>query len=675
MTAPVLSEGVTITYDRTKTLGELAPMDGYVTASATGGIWTGGSAAWTVGDNRVTVDGSWSWQNPDVVPTVDNNGYVAVFTPTDTNYKQTTAVVTLSVEKATPDITEKPTASAITYGQTLAESTLSGGAGNVAGTFAWKDGDVKPIVSDGDATPYEVVFTSEDSNWGTAETTVTLKVHKAPRPSNMPQTKMEPAHSVKTVGEVELPQGWCWEETDALQELADETAVTATAVYNGSDKDNYETESAEIVLIRSKCEHASTTVNGRKDATCQAEGYTGDTVCTECGVTLLVGTVIPKTAHSYTGAVTKAATTEEEGVMTYSCSACGHSYTEAIPKLTPTPKPEEDKTPAPTEAPTATPAPTAAPTEAPTATPDPTAAPAETPEATPDPTAAPTEAPTATSAPATAPTTAPAAKATEAPAAKPATTPVPVPATKPAVTPVPDMEMPYLKKDTGKNSWELIGEQLENTQDNGVIDVEMNGTTTVPGEIFDTIKDRDVTVVFHMGDGITWTVNGRDVTAAGKDIDFGVVFGEEAGKTIPVEIINNVTGERYSVNLTLAYDGEFGFRATLTVNMDKKNAGLFANLFYYNEQSGKLEFICAGEIDSQGEVGLTFTHASDYTIIVDRQSMEPGVVENPVNPASAEEISTAGSFHPVRVLLMALAVIILGAAGILLVVVRNKTEK
>ncbi len=671
VTAPVLSEGVTITYDRTKTLGELAPMDGYVTASATGGIWTGGSAAWTVGDNRVTVDGSWSWQNPDVVPTVDNNGYVAVFTPTDTNYKQTTAVVTLSVEKATPDITEKPTASAITYGQTLAESTLSGGAGNVAGTFAWKDGDVKPIVSDGDATPYEVVFTSEDSNWGTAETTVTLKVHKAPRPSNMPQTKMEPAHSVKTVGEVELPQGWCWEETDALQELADETAVTATAVYNGSDKGNYETESAEIVLIRSKCEHASTTVNGRKDATCQAEGYTGDTVCTECGVTLLVGTVIPKTAHSYTGAVTKAATTEEEGVMTYSCSACGHSYTEAIPKLTPTPKPEEDKTPAPTEAPTATPAPTAAPTEAPTATPDPTAAPAETPEATPDPTAAPTEAPTATSAPATAP----AAKATAAPAAKPAATPIPVPATKPAVTPEPDVEMPYLKNDTGKNSWELIGEQLENTQDNGVIDVEMNGTTTVPGEIFDTIKDRDVTVVFHMGDGITWTVNGRDVTAAGKNIDLGVVFGEEAGKTIPVEVINNVTGERYSVNLTLAYDGEFGFKATLTLNMDKKNAGLFANLFYYNEQSGELEFICADEIDSQGEVGLTFTHASDYTIIIDRQSMEPGAVEDPVNPAAADEVSATGSFPLIPGLLIALAVIILGAAGILLVKAGKKTEE
>lgn len=636
VTAPVLAEGVTITYDQTKTLGEMAPMSNYVPAdgSAAGSVWTGGSAVWTVGDNEVTVDGSWSWENPDIVPTVDNEGYVAVFTPTDhVNYKPTTAVVTLSLGKATPEITEKPTAAAITYGQTLAESQLSGGAGNVDGTFAWKDGSVRPTVSDGDATPYEVVFTSTDSNWGQAETTVTLTVDKASCPSNMPQTKMEPAHRVKTVGEVELPQGWYWEEADALLELTDETAVTATAVYNGSDKGNYETESVEIVLIRSRCEHAQTTVNGMRDATCQVEGYTGDTVCTECGVTLLVGTAIPKTEHKYTGTVTKAATTEEEGILTYSCGTCGYSYTEAIAKLAPTPEPEEDT------------ASDAAPTETPAATPAPTAAPAAT----------------------TAPTAAP--------ASKPATTPIPVPATEPTVTPVPDTEMPYLKNDTGKNSWELIAEQLENAPDIEIIDVEMNGTTMVPGDIFDTIKGRDVTVVFHMGDGITWTVNGQDVTAAGKNIDLGVVFGGEAGKTIPVEIINNVTGERYSVNLTLAYDGEFGFRATLTVNMDKKNAGFFANLFYYNEQSGELEFICAGEIDSQGEVGLTFTHASDYTIIVDRQSMEPGVVENPVNPASAEEISTAGSFHPVRVLLMALAVIILGAAGILLLVVRNKTEK
>lgn len=633
--APVLDDSVSISYDGVRTLGELVPMSGYV--PATDGIWTGGVVTWTVGDNEVTVDGSWSWENPDIVPTVDNEGYVAVFTPTDNvNYKPTTAVVTLALGKATPEITEKPTAAAITYGQTLAESQLSGGAGNVAGTFAWKDGTVRPSVSDGDATPYEVVFTSTDSNWGTAETTVTLKVNKALCPQNTPQTAMAPAHSVKTVGEAALPQDWSWEEADAALELIDETAVTATAVYSGSDKGNYEIESVEIVLTRSRCEHALTMVSGAVDATCKAEGYTGDTVCTECGITLSVGTAIPKTAHSYTSAVTKAATTEEEGVLTYTCDFCGHSYTETIAKLAPTPEP----TPAQTPAPTATPTPTAAPT------------------ATPAPTAAPTAKPTAT------------------PTPEPATKPTATPTAEPTGTPVPDTGMPYLKGDTEKNSWELIEKQLENMADNDVVTVEMNGTTTVPGDIFDTIRGRNVTVVFHMGDGITWTVNGRDVTAEKvKNIDFGVVFGAEAGKTIPVEVINNVTGERYSVNMTLAYDGEFGFKATLAVNMDKKNAGLFANLFYYNEATGELEFICAGEIDGEGEVELTFTHASDYTIIVDRQSMEPGAIEDPVNPAAAEEVSAAGSFHPAWVLLIALAVIVLGAGGFLFVRAKREAEE
>ena len=650
--APVLDDSLSIIYDGVKTLGELVPMSGYApanSAGAAGGIWTGGAVTWTVGDNVVTVDGSWNWENPDMIPTVENDGYVAVFTPTDNvNYKPTTAVVTLALGKATPEITEKPTAAAITYGQTLAESQLSGGTGNVAGTFAWKDGTVRPSVSDGDATPYEVVFTSSDSNWGTAETTVTLKVNKALCPQNTPQTAMAPAHSVKTVGEVALPQDWSWEEADAALELIDETAVTATAVYNGSDKGNYEIESVEIVLTRSRCEHALTMVSGAVDATCKAEGYTGDTVCTECGITLSVGTAIPKTAHSYTSAVTKEATTEEEGVLTYTCSECGHSYTETIAKLAPTPAPTPEQTPAPTATP--------APTSAPTATPAPTSTPTATPAPTAKPTATPAPKPSISPVPATKPTAAPTAE--------------------PTGTPVPDAGMPYLKGDTEKNSWELIEKQLENMADNDVVDVEMNGTTTVPGDIFDTIRGRNVMVVFHMGDGITWTVNGRDVTAEKvKNIDFGVVFGAEAGKTIPVEVINNVTGERYSVNMTLAYDGEFGFKATLAVNMDKKNAGLFANLFYYNEATGELEFICAGEIDSEGEVELTFTHASDYTIIVDRQSMEPGAIEDPVNPAAAEEVSAAGSFHPAWVLLIALAVIVLGAGGFLFVRARREAEE
>ena len=62
----------------------------------------------------------------------------ATFTPTDrSKYKESTATVNLTVNKATPTVSAWPTASAINYGQTLASSTLSGGTASVAGTFTW----------------------------------------------------------------------------------------------------------------------------------------------------------------------------------------------------------------------------------------------------------------------------------------------------------------------------------------------------------------------------------------------------------------------------------------------------------------------------------------------------------------------------------------------------------
>ena len=180
---------------------------------------------------------------------------------------------------------------------------------------------------------------------------------------------------------------------------------------------------------------------------------------------------------------------------------------------------------------------------------------------------------------------------------------------------------PYIKDDSGKEGWDVIKPQLEEAKSGDTVTVAMNGTTVVPKDVIDSIKGKDTTLVLDMGNGLSWKIYGKDITDASGDIDFDVTAGADAGKSIPVDVINNVTGERSSLNLTLAYDGEFGFTATLTVNMESKNAGLYANLFYYNEQTGELEFISAGQIDPDGNVELVFTHASDYTIVVDAKIM------------------------------------------------------
>ncbi len=80
--------------------------------------------------------------------------------------------------KDTPTINTVPTASAITYGQKLSNSTLSGGAASVTGNFTWKTPSTAPQVKDSNSTEYEVVFTpTNTASYETATCKVKLKVN------------------------------------------------------------------------------------------------------------------------------------------------------------------------------------------------------------------------------------------------------------------------------------------------------------------------------------------------------------------------------------------------------------------------------------------------------------------------------------------------------------------
>ena len=605
---------------------------------------TGGSVTGADGNELA---GTWSFTGKNIIPTVNNKGYQAVFTPDDANnYSTVTRTITVKVTKATLVIAEKPTAGALTYGQKLSDSTLTGGKAayqtadgtEITGAFAWKNGSIKPTAADSQKTEYDVTFTPSDKdNYNAVDTKLALTVNKAAQAPNMPQAAMAPAQSTKKVGDITLPDGWSWQEADKDTALADGVAVTATAVYTGADKGNYETESVSITITRSECDHTHTEIRNQREATCTQTGYTGDTYCTDCDKLLGTGKELAALGHDYKATVTKQPTTTEEGIRTYTCTRCSSSYTESIAKL-----PEEQHTHNYTGSITKE----ATCTEAGVRTYTCSCGDSYTeniPATGHSYVSKVTKAATTTEEGIMTYTcskcghsyTQPIAKLESDDSSKDngSQNQKPQPGTDNGnqnQEPQPDTGngkdngtsiKPYIKDDSGKEGWDVIKPQLEDTKAGDTVTVAMNGTTVVPKDVIDSIKGKDTTLVLDMGNGLSWKIFGKDITDAAGDIDFGVTVGADAGKSIPVDVINNVTGERYSINLTLAYDGELGFKATLTVNMESKNAGLYANLFYYNEQTGELEFICAGQIDSDGNVELVFTHASDYTIVVDTRVM------------------------------------------------------
>ena len=214
-------------------------------------------------------------------------------------------------------------------------------------------------------------------------------------------------------------------------------------------------------------------------------------------------------------------------------------------------------------------------------------------------------------------------------------------------------------KINGGSGWSSITKEISKTSDGGTLQIDMNGTTTLPASVTEAIKGKDVNLVLDMGGGIRWKINGKDVTSSSGNINLAVKLNSSL---IPVDVINNLTKERYVMQISLAQKGAFGFKAVLTVPMRVQDAGLFANLYRWvqskskpasvrygvagvyalaaeeisdnsTNDAGTMEFMSAGKIAEDGSVDLAFdgTKAladdgtNSFAIVVDDHSLDPSI--------------------------------------------------
>lgn len=201
----------------------------------------------------------------------------------------------------------------------------------------------------------------------------------------------------------------------------------------------------------------------------------------------------------------------------------------------------------------------------------------------------------------------------------------------PTVTPT-DKREPYIKGDNSQTGWEAISNIISNTAEGGKVMVTMNGTTEIPKNIISEIAGKDIDLVVEMDDFI-WTINGKDVTKA-KKVDMGI---RKNTNKIPKGVINEFFGNTKTVTLSLAHNGDFGFTATMTVELGIKNNGFSANLFCYKPSDRSFEYCDSSEIIN-GKANLTFTHASEWIIGISDTPMYEDVSSASGVYESTEEI-------------------------------------
>ncbi len=247
---------VTLTVNKATPLVLSSPTASAITLGQTlsASVLSGGTANTT---------GSFAWTNGTLAPDVTDSNttdYLVTFTPDDhDNYVATTTTVRLTVNKASTAVVTIPAASAITYGQTLAASTLTGGSGSVPGSFAWTNGTTVPAVADSGITEYSVTFIPTDSlRYATSTAAVTLTIHKAattvvtlPNASAITYGQTLSASSF-TGGSGGVPGSFAWTNGTTAPSVPDSGLTAYPIIFTPTDTDNYSPSSAAVTLVVNK---------------------------------------------------------------------------------------------------------------------------------------------------------------------------------------------------------------------------------------------------------------------------------------------------------------------------------------------------------------------------------------------------------------------------------------
>ncbi len=178
------------------------------------------------------------------------------------------------------------------------------------------------------------------------------------------------------------------------------------------------------------------------------------------------------------------------------------------------------------------------------------------------------------------------------------------------------------------------------SDDREIVTMDMSKTGMIYAETLKQISEQGTEVVLKVSDNASWTIDGSEInTEEFSDIDLKVTLDDSR---IPKDKLKILTENEQYVEMSLAHDGEFGFTMQLSVKLEDAEAGQYANLFYYNEETEAFEFMCASEISSTKEAVFAFTHASDYVIIISDNTKENLLAEKAeqFEQARIQEIET-----------------------------------
>lgn len=174
-----------------------------------------------------------------------------------------------------------------------------------------------------------------------------------------------------------------------------------------------------------------------------------------------------------------------------------------------------------------------------------------------------------------------------------------------------------------KADWNQITQSVEEAvhvasvqNDNQIVDVITGEEIVVPGNVMQMLYDKNTVLAMHTGQGVTFSITGTEITknTQSAELDLSCRIGATA---IPVNVLNEqLYGTIANKQITIANQNPFGMNINLHVNMGAENYGKKANLYCYNNTTGKMDYRGSFRITENGQAMFGISKGGEYLVTV-----------------------------------------------------------
>ena len=188
---------------------------------------------------------------------------------------------------------------------------------------------------------------------------------------------------------------------------------------------------------------------------------------------------------------------------------------------------------------------------------------------------------------------------------------------------------PYIEGSFQKKGWDAVNDLIKASKEKDTISITLNGSRTLPASVLSGIKGKDISLNLDMENGFIWKINGTSITAeTPADTDLSVT---NTVKHIPAALYSLISTNQNDFGFHLGRSGIFDFPAVLSVKADASCAGLMANLFWYDVETGVLQCIQTVTVGGAFERSIpyadfTLSKGQDYFIAFGTESLNGRVI-------------------------------------------------